>query len=263
MTTCRKRTGVVLGICLLLAFAMLSGITAFADDSVFAGGSGTAEDPWQIADAEQLDHVRDDLTASYVLTADIDLGSYESWQPIGTFRSRSDAPEDAEIPHPDFAFSGSFDGGGHTISNLTVNEPQSMAVGLFGCASGTENGAAFIGNFTLENVQVSGFYLVGGAVGLQFMNCPVSDIKLIGDNQLTGMQGIGGIVGPALIPSATAPPLRISLHLEMTAPARASLPEAEPTMPLSAAVPRAERSPPRETQHGASADSAARPGRAR
>ncbi len=70
-----------------------------------------------------------------------------------------------------------------------------MGAGLFGCISGTENGAAFIGHFTLENVNVSGFYLVGGAVGLQFMNCPVSDIHLIGDNKLTGMQGIGGIVG--------------------------------------------------------------------
>ena len=38
-------------------------------------------------------------------------------------------------------------------------------------------------------------YLVGGAVGLQFMNCPVSKIKLIGNNNFTGMQGIGGIVG--------------------------------------------------------------------
>ena len=44
-------------------------------------------------------------------------------------------------------------------------------------------------------MNVSGFYLVGGAVGLQFMNCPVSDIHLVGENTLTGMQGIGGIVG--------------------------------------------------------------------
>ena len=41
----------------------------------------------------------------------------------------------------------------------------------------------------------SAAYLVGGAVGLQFMSCSVTDIHLVGENHLTGMQGIGGIVG--------------------------------------------------------------------
>ncbi len=166
-----------------------------AADQRFAGGSGTAEDPWQIAAADQLDRVREDLTAHYVLVDDIDLSGFENWVPIGVFQPKSDAPEDAEVPHPDHAFTGTFDGAGHTISNLTISSEAPMGTGLFGCASGTESGAAFIGHFTLKNVTVSGLYLVGGAVGLQFMNCPVSDIHLIGDNHLTGAQGIGGIVG--------------------------------------------------------------------
>ncbi len=129
------------------------------------------------------------------MTGDIDLSAYENWVPIGSFRARSDAPEDAEVPHPDYAFTGTFDGGGHTISNLTVSCEAPMGAGLFGCAAGTGDSAAFIGHFTLKDVNVSGFYLVGGAVGLQFMNCPVSDIHLVGENHLTGAQGIGGIVG--------------------------------------------------------------------
>ncbi|MEE1328427.1 MAG: GLUG motif-containing protein [Oscillospiraceae bacterium] len=164
-------------------------------DMLFAGGSGSAEDPWKIATAEQLDRIRDDLTGHYILISDIDLSRYENWMPIGTFQPRSDAPEDAEVPHPDYAFTGTFDGAGHTISNLTISCEAPMGAGLFGCASGTESNAASIGHFTLKDVNVSGFYLVGGAVGLQFMNCPVSDIHLEGDNKLTGMQGIGGIVG--------------------------------------------------------------------
>ena len=164
-------------------------------DPRFAGGAGTAEDPWQIATAEQLDRLREDLTAHYVLAADVDLSGYENWTPIGAFQSKSDAPEDAEVPHPDYAFTGSFDGAGHTISNLTISGEAPMGVGLFGCAAGAENGASFIGHFTLQNVTVSGMYLVGGAVGLQFMNCPVSDVHLVGENDLRGMQGIGGIVG--------------------------------------------------------------------
>lgn len=163
--------------------------------AVFAGGSGSAEDPWQIATAEQLDRVRDDLTAHYVLVDDIDLSGYENWMPIGAFQSKSDAPEDAEVPHPDYAFTGTFDGAGHTISHLTVSCEAPMGAGLFGCAAGTDSSAAYIGHFTLKDVNVSGFYLVGGAVGLQFMNCPVSDIHLVGNNTLAGMQGVGGIVG--------------------------------------------------------------------
>ena len=164
-------------------------------DMIFAGGSGSSEDPWKIATAEQLDRIRDDLTGHYTLIGDIDLSGYENWMPIGTFQPRSDAPEDAEVPHPDYAFTGTFDGAGHTISNLTISCEAPMGAGLFGCASGTESNAASIGHFTLKDINVSGFYLVGGAVGLQFMNCPVSDIHLEGDNKLTGMQGIGGIVG--------------------------------------------------------------------
>ena len=196
---------------MLLLFSLLSSfdsaaMTAAADNSapaeandktntLFAGGTGTAEDPWQISTAEQLYRIHDDLTAHYILIADIDLSAYENWTPIGAFQSLSDAPEDAEVPHPDYAFTGTFNGDGHTISNLTVSSEAPMGAGLFGCAAGTENGAAYIRNFTLKNVNVSGFYLVGGAVGLQFMNCPVSDIHLVGENTLTGMQGIGGIVG--------------------------------------------------------------------
>ena len=101
---------------------------------------------------------------------------------------------------------GTFDGAGHTISNLTISASSPMGAGLFGCASGTENADAYIGNFTLENINISGFYLVGGAVGLQFTNCKVSDIALKGENNLSGSQGIGGIVGTAfdLISNCTA-----------------------------------------------------------
>ncbi|MBQ8094580.1 MAG: hypothetical protein IJ242_13560 [Clostridia bacterium] len=180
--------------CIVLMTAMLLAVTAMADGG-FTVGNGTKADPWQIASAEELNLIREKLSGHYVLTADIDLSGYENWEPIGAFQSRSEAPEDAEVPHPDYAFTGTFNGNGHTISNLNVAADSPMGAGLFGCASGTENGEAYIGNFTLENVNVSGFYLVGGAVGLQFMNCKVSDIVLKGENKLSGSQGVGGIVG--------------------------------------------------------------------
>ena len=192
---------------LLSSLIVMGVLTACAGkNSTFAGGDGSVEKPWQIATAEQMDLIRNDLSGHYELIEDIDLSGFENWEPIGSFQSLSDAPEDVEVPHPDYAFTGTFDGNGHTISNLTVASENPMGAGLFGCASGTDEGAAYIRNFVLENVNVSGGYLVGGAVGLQFMNCSISDIILTGTNTLTGMQGIGGIVGTGfdLIENCTA-----------------------------------------------------------
>ena len=56
----------------------------------------------EIATAEDLAAIRSNLSDSYVLVADIDLSAYENWEPIGVFQPLSDAPEDAEIPHPDY-----------------------------------------------------------------------------------------------------------------------------------------------------------------
>ena len=192
---------------LLSSLIVMGVLTACAGkNSTFAGGDGSVEKPWQIATAEQMDLIRNDLSGHYELIEDIDLSGFENWEPIGAFQSLSDAPEDAEVPHPDYAFTGTFDGNGHTISNLTAASENPMGAGLFGCASGTDERAACIRNFVLENVNVSGGYLVGGAVGLQFMNCSVSDITLTGTNTLTGMQGIGGVVGTGfdLIENCTA-----------------------------------------------------------
>lgn len=99
--------------CMILALAMLLSTAAMAE-SGFAGGSGTREDPWQIASAEQLQLVRENLSGHYTLVADVDLSGFENWEPIGAFQPLSDAPEDAEVPHPDYAFTGTFDGAGHT-----------------------------------------------------------------------------------------------------------------------------------------------------
>ena len=130
---------------LLFGLIVMGALTACAEtSSVFAGGDGSVEEPWQIATAEQMDLVRNDLSGHYELIEDIDLSGFENWEPIGTFRSLSDAPEHAEVPHPDYAFTGTFDGNGHTIFNLTVASENPMGAGLFGCASGTDEGAACI-----------------------------------------------------------------------------------------------------------------------
>ena len=92
-------------------------------------GSGTKNDPYQISTADQLKLFRDIVNgtgdqaqnrgAYAVLTANIDLNN-EPWTPIGPSESGS--------------YTGTFDGQGHTVRNLSVTvNVQPGRAGLFGC----------------------------------------------------------------------------------------------------------------------------------
>ncbi len=80
-----------------------------------AGGSGTKDDPYQIATAAQLDAIHDWPTATYyVLVNDIDLSGIE-WVPYSGYIN--------------------FDGQGHTVSNLTIIRTDvsgEVNIGMFG-----------------------------------------------------------------------------------------------------------------------------------
>lgn len=84
-------------------------------------GDGTSANPYQIATADNLYWISQTSSAwtqSYYFkqTADIDLSSVADWTPIG---------------NPTIRFIGSYDGGGHKITGLKVNNALSAA-GLFG-----------------------------------------------------------------------------------------------------------------------------------
>ena len=152
----------------------------------------------EIAAADDLKAVNDNLSGHYVLTVDIDLGG-EEWTPIGTFVQMGEEGEEAETPDPAFAFTGTFDGQGYTISNFTINQPENWALGLFGCIANTE-----IGNFNVDNVQVDGTTMASSVVGYSFCST-VSDVKLsnavitahASDMSAEGMYG--GIVGAGMM----------------------------------------------------------------
>ncbi|AWI05552.1 cell wall-binding repeat-containing protein [Clostridium drakei] len=168
---------------------------------IFAGGNGTVSSPYEIASAAQLNKVRDYLDKNFVLAADIDLSSYANWEPIGAFKAISDKPEDEETPDPKFAFRGSFNGNGHSISNLKIDR-KNMAIGLFGCIIENENKSVVIHNLIVKNVNVTGYNdLIGGVIGHQASGAPIEKIELIGDNKITGNDksaNVGGIVGGAM-----------------------------------------------------------------
>ncbi len=171
-------------------------MTAFAiipmNASAFSGtGAGTAIDPYQITTIEQLDEIRDDLTAHYILMNDLDFNddaSYadpgankagfttgDGWNPIGnSFGTR---------------FQGVFNGDNHTISNLFIDRSSTYDVGLFGYIGDS----AIIYNLGIKDADVRGQEYVGILVGTsndgEIYNC-------YSTGTVSGSSGkIGGLVG--------------------------------------------------------------------
>jgi len=147
----------------------------------FAGGDGSAENPYQVATAAQLNAVRYHLEAHYVQTADINLED-SGWTPIGYDDSGALS-----------RFTGTYDGANHIISNMCItsdNVPGSYA-GLFACNYGA------LKNIVLKeiNINVSRVQYVGAVGGFSrnpVENCRVSG-TIYGDN--TNQILIGGILG--------------------------------------------------------------------
>lgn len=155
----------------------LSVIQKSSTSPKFEGGRGTADDPYQIKTAQQLDNVRIALNSHFVQTADIDLGAYldtngSGWEPIG----------DLEKPY----FTGTFDGNMQEIRSVWIKRPTTGNIGLFGT----------IYNASISNIRLiigdKGFsgHTAGGICGSAqksiINSCSVS-------GNITGQYGVGGI----------------------------------------------------------------------
>lgn len=155
-------------------------------------GSGTKTDPYQISTADQLKLFRDKVNDAKtkeetkicaVLTADIDLKN-EEWTPIGIGNGTRN--NGATI---DFPYSGTFDGGGHTISGLNVNYRNKNG-GLF----------CYVMNATIKNLTVAGSVTHSSGDGVAYggiVGCADSSTIENCTNRctVTGNWYAGGIVG--------------------------------------------------------------------
>ena len=146
---------------------------------VFAGGTGTASDPFLISTAEQLRSIANDpllINSHFALIDDIALTGEVFW-PIGSQR---------------FPFAGTFDGRGRTITGLVIRRDAGDNVGLFAVVDGR---AAQIRNIVLagphieapasENVGALAGYVHAGC----FAQCAVTDANVIGDVKVGGFIG--------------------------------------------------------------------------
>ena len=135
----------------------------------FAGGSGTAEDPYQIANGAQLkrfaaivngtltDGTQQNTAACGKLTADIllnDISDWENWNesteglntwtPIGSNRHQ---------------FTGTLDGDGHSVSGIYINSGDYQGLVGFLGSGGT------LQNVGVKTSYIKGGYSVGGLCG--------------------------------------------------------------------------------------------------
>ena len=147
------------------------------------GGSGTETDPYIIVTTDELDALAATVNGGDVMSgkhfrllADLNY-SGKTYTPIGTMSSR---------------FQGTFDGHGHSISNVVINQPDQDRQGLF----------AFIhDDGTVKNLvlgagsSITGGYYVGGIAGScsgTITGCTVSEGVSISGNQYVG--GIAGYI---------------------------------------------------------------------
>ena len=185
---------------LILLASIITFLTSAANFAYgYSGGTGESNDPYQIGDVNDLLELAADdpnYDKCFILIADINLDPNIPGNPVFT---SAVIARDMDNIHPEFngtPFTGSFEGAGHKISNLTINTIYSY-IGLFGCVglSGEVN------NLTLENVDIAandGFTNCGGLAGYNFYgtisNCS-STGTLTGGSDTTSISVIGGLVG--------------------------------------------------------------------
>ena len=157
--------------------------------AAFAGGSGTVENPYQIANGAQLAKLAQDVNGGnnyagtyFVLTADILLNNTEGWENWG-----STAPANPWTPIGSDAnpFTGTLDGDGHSVSGIYISTANYQGlVGYLGSGG------------TLQNLGVKASYIKGGS----FVGgvCGWNDGTVINCYNIGSVEGnsyVGGVCG--------------------------------------------------------------------
>ena len=120
-------------------------------------GAGTEEDPYLIADIDDLE-ILSECTAYWdkylKQTDDIDASSTSGWNSGDGFSPIGDMTVNY------IAFTGSYDGDGHILSGLTIDRGSSDYIGLFGYTNG-----ATMQDLGLTSVDITGNNYVAGLIG--------------------------------------------------------------------------------------------------
>lgn len=146
---------------------------------------------YQIADGARLAWLAAKVNESgtavkAILTADIDLGDFD-WTPVGNSSAK--------------AFSGEFNGAGHTVSGLYINKPTAQYFGLFGYVKGSATDRTSIAGVTVDG-SVSAKAYAGGLAGYVSGEVDIDRCANLADVAVSGSNA-GGIAGYLATNTAT------------------------------------------------------------
>lgn len=178
---------------------VISGVEPFVpfSSALKLKGSGTEDDPYIISTAEDLmnlsavaNYNANYVASNYILrgkyfsqTADIDMSSISNFEPIAMLSTKY--------------FGGIYNGNGHKITNLTVNQTKGTSYysGLFGNVRDGE-----IKNLIIENPSISSTSsYAGAAVG--YLSSKLTNVTITGaDMQVPSSMYAGGAVGYLVAP---------------------------------------------------------------
>lgn len=131
--------------------------------------NGIANAQTSVSNCSDLQNISNNPAGSYVLAADINCANV-AFTPINSF-------------------TGTLDGQGNTISNLTINLPSQNQVGLFG--SILEGG--HVEDLIIVNANITGQAQVGVLTGYMFVST-VSKVSSK-NSQVNGVSQVGGLIG--------------------------------------------------------------------
>lgn len=168
-------------------------------NGIIPSGQGTINDPYLIENFNNLLWVSDNSSSwssHFLQTENINailtnLCLQDGFSPIGDISTK---------------FTGSYDGDGHTISNLFINRPNNQRIALFG-----ETNGATIARLGLvdPDITVTGTGSfgqgsnVGSLVGLADNGTSISQCFATGGSVTAGGSGVGGLIGQLLWSSLT------------------------------------------------------------
>lgn len=166
----------------------LFGATVNAANAVTApwNGSGTEADPYLVRSAADLQSLSDfcrngNATKGYfwLMTQDIDMSSITNFTPIGGRDQNDDSSSN-------MFFQGTFDGGGHVLSRLTIDNLNKTYTGMFGWTA-----SSTIRNLGVVDANVKGGFYTGILSGMnigKIYNCYTT-------GTVNGISNTGGLTG--------------------------------------------------------------------
>ena len=185
--------------CLLPAFILtLVANLALANGVVtFDGGDGSQADPYQISTWAQLNAIRNDLTAHYLLTTSLGPSDdgYSTYASATANAGQGWLPIGGGFPNE---FTGSFDGGENTIAGLIINRPSLRYTGLFGFYRPPSEQPSFqIKDIGLRDINIVGGETTGGLVGKVGFSGPEYRIEraYVDGGSVSGTLYVGGLIG--------------------------------------------------------------------